>query len=71
LVANVAEVAKELVIVRLAVGKPLLLVVSVTHEGLLAFGADEMLKEATQNDGFNFHAFTPSQIDIDDKRVDY
>ena len=43
LVAHVAEVAEELVVVRLAVGQPLPLVVLVPKERLLALGADEVL----------------------------
>jgi hypothetical protein len=44
LVANKAEVAKQLVIMSLAVGKPLFLVVTMSQEGLLALGADKVLK---------------------------
>jgi hypothetical protein len=43
LVAHVAEVAKQLVVVRLAVGQALALVVTVTEERLLALGAHKVL----------------------------
>ena len=43
LVADVAEVAEELVVVRLAVGEPLPLVVLVPQERLLALGAHKVL----------------------------
>jgi hypothetical protein len=44
LVANKAEVAKQLVIMSLAIGKPLFLVVTMPQEGLLAFGAYKVLE---------------------------
>ena len=43
LVAYVAEVPEELVVVRLAVGEPLPLVVLVPQERLLALGAHEVV----------------------------
>ena len=43
LVADVAEVAEELVVVCLAVGQALALVVAVAEEWLLALGAHEVL----------------------------
>ena len=43
LVADVAEVAEQLVVVGLAVGQALALVVAVAQEGFLALGADEVL----------------------------
>ena len=43
LVAHVAEVAKELVVVSLAVGKALPFVVTIAEERLLTFGTNEML----------------------------
>ena len=43
LVAYVAEIPEELVVVRLAVGEPLPLVVLVPHERFLAFGAHEVV----------------------------
>ena len=42
LVAHVAEVAKELVVVSLAVGKALPFVVTIAEERLLTFGTNEM-----------------------------
>ena len=43
LVAGIAEVSEELVVMCFAVGESFLLVVFVTHEWFLAFCADEML----------------------------
>ena len=43
LVADVAKVAEQLVVVGLAVGQALALVVAVAQEGFLALGADEVL----------------------------
>ena len=43
LVADEAQVAEELMVVQLAVGLPLLLVVPVAQEGLLALGAHKVL----------------------------
>ena len=43
LVAHVAEVSEQLVVVGLAVGEPLALVVLVAEERLLALGAHEVL----------------------------
>jgi len=43
LVADIAKISKQLVIVSFAVGQPLALVVSVAQEGLLALGADKVL----------------------------
>ena len=43
LVAHVAEVAKELVVVSLTVGKALPFVVTIAEERLLTFGTNEML----------------------------
>ena len=39
-----AEVAKQLVIMSLTVGKPLFLVVTMPQEGLFTLGADKVLK---------------------------
>lgn len=44
LVANVAQVAEELVVVGLAVGQSFALVMAVAVERFLAFGAHEMLR---------------------------
>lgn len=47
LVADVAQVSEQLVVMLLAVRQPLLLVMSVPMEWLLTFGAHKMLKVVT------------------------
>ena len=42
-VANMAEVSEQLVVVCLAISQPFPLVVAISQERLLAFGADEVL----------------------------
>lgn len=49
LVTDVAKVPKELVVMLLAVRQTLLLVVPVPVEGLLAFGAHEVLQHSKRN----------------------
>lgn len=43
LIANKAQIAEELMIMRLAIGQATFLVVAMTQKGFLAFGTDEML----------------------------
>lgn len=47
LVADIAQVSEQLVVMLLAVRQPLLLVMSVPMEWLLTFGAHKMLKVVT------------------------
>lgn len=57
LVANHAEVAEELMVVRLAVGQTFSLVVSIPQERFLAFSADEVLNMPVLAEGSDHSLF--------------